>query len=60
MRVGSLTQERAKDPIALGTKHGFAIWVAGGMLLRQWQGRQRSPAPTAAPDGALLATVRSR
>jgi len=46
-REWHLTQERAEALIALAAEQGFAIWVAGGMVMRGWALAQRSHEPGA-------------
>jgi TOMM system kinase/cyclase fusion protein len=44
-REGHLTYERAETVIALGAEQGFALWVAGGTVLRGWALAEGSSAP---------------
>jgi class 3 adenylate cyclase/predicted ATPase len=44
---GQLTHERAEALIALATEHGFALWIAGGTVMRGWALSQRSHEPGA-------------
>jgi len=43
-REWHLTHETAEGLIALATEHGFALWVAGGTVMRGWALAQRSHA----------------
>jgi predicted ATPase len=44
---GQLTHERAEALITLATEHGFALWIAGGTIMRGWALAQHSHEPAA-------------
>ena len=44
---GQLTRKWAEALIALATEHGFALWIAGGTVMRGWALSQRSHEPGA-------------
>jgi predicted ATPase/class 3 adenylate cyclase len=44
---GQLTHERAEALIGLATEQGFALWIAGGTVMRGWALSQRSQEPGA-------------